>query len=107
MNASRQSRLSCVSLASKARGKPLRSQRVADQRLLRLIGKWLKAGVIENGRRVAATKGTPQGAVISPLLANIYLHYVLDQWTACVALNEKSRRMTGIVVLARPVRSVG
>ena len=55
--------------------------RIADQRLLRLIGNWLKAGVIEDGIRVAATKGTPQGAVISPLLANIYLHYALDQWT--------------------------
>ena len=55
--------------------------RIADQRILRLIGKWLKAGVIEDGVRVAASKGTPQGAVISPLLANIYLHYALDQWT--------------------------
>jgi group II intron reverse transcriptase/maturase len=55
--------------------------RIADQRLLRLIRKWLKAGVIEDGVRVAATKGTPQGAVISPLLANIYLHYALDLWT--------------------------
>ena len=55
--------------------------RIADQRILRLIGKWLKAGVIEDGVRVGATKGTPQGAVISPLLANIYLHYALDQWT--------------------------
>ncbi len=55
--------------------------RIADQRLLRLIGKWLKAGVIEDGRRVEATKGVPQGAVISPLLANIYLHYALDLWT--------------------------
>ena len=54
--------------------------RIADQRLLRLISKWLKAGVIEDGRRVGATKGTPQGAVISPLLANIYLHYALDLW---------------------------
>lgn len=59
--------------------------RIADQRMLRLIRNWLKAGVIEDDgqgkRRIAATKGTPQGAVISPLLANIYLHYVLDQWT--------------------------
>jgi len=54
--------------------------RIADQRMLRLIGKWFKAGVIEGARRVAATKGTPQG-VFTPLLANIYLHYVLDQWT--------------------------
>jgi len=54
--------------------------RIADRRMLGLIRKWLKAGVIEDGRRIAALKGTPQGAVISPLLANIYLHYVQDQW---------------------------
>lgn len=54
--------------------------RIADSRMLRLIGKWLKAGVMEDGRRVGATKGTPQGAVISPLLANTYLHYALDLW---------------------------
>lgn len=55
--------------------------RIADRRMLGLIRKWLKAGVMEDGCRVAATKSTPQGAVISPLLANIYLHYALDQWT--------------------------
>lgn len=54
--------------------------RIADKRILRLIKKWLKAGIIEDGKRTAATRGTPQGAVISPLLANIYLHYVLDTW---------------------------
>ena len=54
--------------------------RIADRRMLGLIRKWLKAGVIEDGRRIASLKGTPQGAVISPLLANIYLHYVQDQW---------------------------
>ena len=54
--------------------------RIADRRLLRLIGKWLKAGVLEEGRLLAAERGTPQGAVISPLLANIYLHYVYDLW---------------------------
>ncbi len=54
--------------------------RVADRRILQLIRRWLKAGVIENGRRVPSTKGTPQGSVISPLLANIYLHYALDLW---------------------------
>ncbi|WP_251029428.1 reverse transcriptase domain-containing protein [Pseudomonas fluorescens] len=53
--------------------------RIADRRLLGLICKWLQA-VMEDGRRVAATQGSPQGAVISPLLANIYLHYVLDLW---------------------------
>ena len=54
--------------------------RIADQRIVRLIRKWLEAGVIEDGRRVPAVKGTPQGAVISPLLANIYLHYAFDLW---------------------------
>lgn len=54
--------------------------RIADKRILRLIKKWLKAGIIEDGKRTAATRGTPQGAVISPLLANLYLHYVLDTW---------------------------
>jgi group II intron reverse transcriptase/maturase len=54
--------------------------RVGDRRVLRLIRKWLKAGVVEDGVRQAVTKGTPQGAVISPLLANIYLHYVYDLW---------------------------
>jgi group II intron reverse transcriptase/maturase len=57
------------------------AHRIADRRMLGLIRKWLKAGVTEDGCRVEATKGTPQGAVISPLLANIYLHYALDQWT--------------------------
>ena len=54
--------------------------RIADWRILSLVRKWLKAGVIEDGRRVAAHRGTPQGSVISPILANIYLHYVLDIW---------------------------
>jgi len=54
--------------------------RVADRRILRLIGKWLTAGVSEDGPWSETKVGTPQGAVISPLLANIYLHYVLDQW---------------------------
>ena len=54
--------------------------RIADQRILSLIRRWLQAGVIENGSRIPSTKGTPQGAVISPLLANIYLHYAFDQW---------------------------
>ena len=54
--------------------------RVRDGVLLRLIGKWLKAGVLEEGSIEHPTTGTPQGGVISPLLANIYLHYVLDVW---------------------------
>lgn len=54
--------------------------RIGDKRLVRLIIKWLKAGVLEEGQRTESTEGTPQGAVISPLLANIYLHYVYDLW---------------------------
>lgn len=55
--------------------------RVGDPRLLRLIAKWLKAGVMEEGMLTVSERGTPQGAVISPLLANIYLHYSYDLWT--------------------------
>jgi retron-type reverse transcriptase len=54
--------------------------RVADLRILRLIQKWLKAGVMEEGEWKDTEMGTPQGSVISPLLANIYLHYVFDLW---------------------------
>ncbi len=56
------------------------SQRVRDGALTRLIGKWLTVGVLEDGSVKRSTKGTPQGGVISPLLANIYLHTVLDTW---------------------------
>jgi RNA-directed DNA polymerase len=58
----------------------LLQQRVRDGVLLRLIGKWLKAGVLEAGELTFPDAGTPQGGVISPLLANVYLHYVLDVW---------------------------
>ena len=54
--------------------------RVADRRILRLIQKWLNAGVLEDGKWSDTETGTPQGSVISPLLANIYLHYVFDLW---------------------------
>ena len=54
--------------------------RIGDERVVRLILKWLKAGVIEDGQWFETKEGTPQGAVISPLLANLYLHYVLDLW---------------------------
>lgn len=54
--------------------------RIADQRILRLIQKWLKAGVSEGGNWSETKVGTPQGSVVSPLLANIYLHYVFDLW---------------------------
>ncbi len=54
--------------------------RIADKRVLRLIQKWLSAGVMEEGRWTQSSEGTPQGATVSPLLANVYLHYVLDLW---------------------------
>lgn len=55
-------------------------QRINDGGIIRLIGKWLNAGVLEEGKLSHPDKGTPQGGVISPLLANIFLHYVLDDW---------------------------
>lgn len=73
------------------------AHRIADRRVLRLICKWLKAGVIEDRCHVAAEKGTPQGAVISPLLANIYLHYALDLW----ANRWRRRHATGQVIIVR------
>jgi group II intron reverse transcriptase/maturase len=54
--------------------------RIADERVLRLIGKWLAAGVIEDGKLLNPEKGTPQGSPVSVLLANVYLHYALDLW---------------------------
>jgi group II intron reverse transcriptase/maturase len=54
--------------------------RIADRKVLRLIAKWLGAGVIENGNWSDTTQGAPQGASASPLLANVYLHYVFDRW---------------------------
>ncbi len=54
--------------------------RIADPRMQRLLRKWLRAGVSEDGEWSKTTVGTPQGSVISPLLANVYLHYVFDQW---------------------------
>lgn len=71
--------------------------RIADVRVIRLIRKWLTAGVFEDGRRVASARGTPQGAVISPLLANIYLHYALDLW----AHQWRQRYAKGDVILVR------
>ena len=55
-------------------------RRVRDGVLLRLIGKWLNAGVMEDGSVSTPTTGAPQGGVVSPLLANVFLHYVLDDW---------------------------
>jgi group II intron reverse transcriptase/maturase len=71
--------------------------RVGDRRVLRLIRGWLKAGVVEDGVRQPATKGTPQGAVISPLLANIYLHYAYDLWTT----QWRKRHARGAMIVVR------
>jgi RNA-directed DNA polymerase len=54
--------------------------RIGDKRVVRLIQKWLKAGVMEEGQWIETEEGSPQGSVISPILANLYLHYVLDVW---------------------------
>jgi group II intron reverse transcriptase/maturase len=71
--------------------------RIGDTRIVRLIRKWLKAGVMEDGEVKASEVGTPQGAVISPLLANIYLHYVFDQW----ATQWRQRHARGNVTIVR------
>ena len=71
--------------------------RVADKRVLRLIKKWLRAGVSEQGKWEPLKEGTPQGAVISPLLANIYLHYAFDLW----AHRWRRHETGGTVVIVR------
>ena len=71
--------------------------RIGDRRLLRLIGKWLKAGVMEEGVVTAAETGTPQGAVVSPTLSNVYLHYVFDLW----AHHWRQHQAWGEVILVR------
>jgi group II intron reverse transcriptase/maturase len=72
-------------------------QRVRDGVLLRLIGKWLNAGVLEDGTLSYPDAGSPQGGVVSPLLANVYLHYVLDDWF----VREVQPRMKGRSFLIR------
>ena len=71
--------------------------RIADKRVLRLIQKWLRAGVIENGAWMASEEGVPQGASASTLLANVYLHYVLDLW----ADQWRRRHAHGDVIIVR------
>jgi RNA-directed DNA polymerase len=71
--------------------------RIGDRRIIRLIRKWLKAGVLEDGIVTVSDRGTGQGAVISPLLANIYLHYALDLW----AVRWRRREATGDMIIVR------
>jgi RNA-directed DNA polymerase len=69
--------------------------RIGDKRLVRLLMKWLAAGVLEEGQLHATQEGTPQGGIISPLLANIYLHYVLDLWVH----SWRKRRARGVYLV--------
>lgn len=71
--------------------------RIGDPRIIRLIRKWLRAGVLEQGVWKDTVQGTPQGAVISPLLANIYLHYAYDLW----AQAWRKRHVTGDMIIVR------
>jgi RNA-directed DNA polymerase len=71
--------------------------RIADRRVIRLMRKWLAAGVLDEGRRIETVEGTPQGAVISPLLANVYLHYVYDLWVR----QWRQRQAAGDVIVVR------
>jgi group II intron reverse transcriptase/maturase len=71
--------------------------RIADERVLRLIGKWLAAGVIEDGTLRVEEQGSPQGAPVSPLLANVYLHYALDLWAGWW----RRRHARGDVIIVR------
>ena len=71
--------------------------RIADRRVLRLIQKWLKAGVSEDGTWSETKVGTPQGAVVSPLLANIYLHYVFELWVEAW----RKKHASGDVIVVR------
>jgi group II intron reverse transcriptase/maturase len=80
-----------------ARLREFLQHRIRDGVLLRLIGKWLNAGVMEDGSVSYPDEGSPQGGVVSPLLANVYLHYVLDTWFA----EEVQPRLTGRAFLIR------
>jgi group II intron reverse transcriptase/maturase len=71
--------------------------RIGDKRIIRLVQKWLRAGVLEDGIVTVEEAGTGQGSVISPLLANVYLHYVLDLWAA----RWRRREATGDMVIVR------
>jgi len=76
--------------------------RVGDKRIIRLIQKWLQAGIVEDGVVTVDDRGTGQGSVISPLLGNIYLHYVLDLW----AQRWRQREATGDMIIVRYVDDV-
>ena len=72
-------------------------QKIVDPTLLQLIGRFLKSGIMEGGKYFEMDQGTPQGGVLSPVLANVYLHYVLDKWFE----NEVLPQLTGFARLIR------
>jgi group II intron reverse transcriptase/maturase len=71
--------------------------RIADQRIVRLIQKWLNAGVLEDGKRIQVGEGTPQGGSASPFLANVYLHYAFDLW----AQSWRRKQAVGDMIIVR------
>jgi RNA-directed DNA polymerase len=81
----------------RTRLREVRRQRVKDGRILRLVGKWLRAGVMDEGALSHPETGVVQGGVISPVLANVFLHHVLDEWLA----REVRPRMKGRCFLRR------
>ena len=82
---------------------PFLNHRIGDPRILRLIQKGLKAGVLEDGAVTVSDRGTGQGSVISPLLAHVYLHYVFDLWAA----RWRRREATGAMILVRYADDIG
>ena len=70
--------------------------RISDKMLIRYIGRFLKSGIMEDGKLIMSEKGTPQGGIISPILANVYLHYVLDIWISRI-IKKKCRGVVEIV----------
>ena len=73
------------------------AHRIADRRVLRLIERWLKAGILESGQWQSTEVGTPQGSGISPILANLFLHYVVDLWVH----QWRQRQAVGQIVIVR------
>lgn len=71
--------------------------RIGDKRVLNLIGKWMRAGILEEGQWSLSEEGVPQGNLISPILANIYLHYVFDQW----AQQWRKQKARGDIIIVR------
>src|ERR1019366_7954938 len=77
--------------------------RIGDPRIIRLIQKWLRAGVLEDGEVKVSDRGTGQGSVASPLLANVYLHYAFDLW----AERWRRREATGDMIVVRYADDLG